>query len=202
MRLTSGDRCPAYIRLYRRQTLRAEGLSMTPRDLEEYRALRATIRERGTTRAWVVLAGLTVWGGLTIATAALATLPVATFLPLLILATAFEIVLSLHTGVERVGRYIQVFFEEEDSRGWEHVAMAYGATFGGGGDPLFANFFWIAAILNFIPAIFANPMPIEWAVVGSIHLFFIARIGLARRHAGRQRTTDLDRFRRLKQQAS
>jgi hypothetical protein len=175
---------------------------MTPRDLEEYKALRATIRQRGTTRAWMVLAGLTAWGGLTIATAALATLPVATFLPLLILATAFEVVFSLHTGVERIGRYIQVFFEEEDSRGWEHAAMAYGGAFGGGGDPLFANFFWIAAILNFIPAVIANPMPIEWGVVGSIHLCFIVRVVLARRHAGRQRAMDLERFRQLKQRTS
>jgi hypothetical protein len=175
---------------------------MTPRDLEEYKALRETIRERGTTRVWMVLAGLTAWGALTIATAALATLPVATLLPLLILATAFEVVFSLHTGVERVGRYIQVFFEEEDARGWEHVAMAYGGTFGGGGDAMFANFFLIAGILNFIPAFFANPMPIEWGGVGSIHLFFIARVVLARRHAARQRKIDLDRFRQLKQRAS
>ena len=174
---------------------------MTPRDLEEYKALRETIRERGTTRGWMVLAGLTAWAGLTIATAALATLPVATLLPLLILATVFEVVFSLHTGVERIGRYIQVFFEEEDSRCWEHVAMAYGGAFGGGGDPMFANSFQIATILNFVPAVFANPMPIEWAVVGSIHLFFIGRVVLARRQAARQRTIDLDRFRQLKQRA-
>lgn len=181
---------------------------MTPRDLEEYKALRETIRERGTARVWIALAGLTAWAGLTIATAALATLPVATLLPLLILATAFEVVFSLHTGVERIGRYIQVFFEEEaDSRGWEHVVMAYGGTFGGGtfggrSDPIFANMFLIAAVLNFIPAVFANPMPIEWGVVGSIHLFFIGRVVLARRQAARQRTIDLDRFRQLKQQKS
>jgi hypothetical protein len=175
---------------------------MTPRDLEEYKALRDTIRERGTARVWIALAGLTAWAGLTIATAALATLPVATLLPLLILAFAFEVVFSLHTGVERIGRYIQVFFEEEDSRGWEHTAMAYGGTFGGGSDPIFVSFFQIAAVLNFIPAVFANPMPIEWGVVGSIHLFFVGRVVLARRHAARQRTLDLDRFRQLKQRAS
>jgi hypothetical protein len=116
-------------------------------------------------------------------------------------------VFSLHTGVERIGRYIQVFFEEEDSRGWEHTAMAYGGTFGGGtfgggSDPIFASFFQIGAVLNFIPAVFANPMPIEWGVVGSIHLFFIGRVVLARRHAARQRPLDLDRFRQLKQQTS
>src|ERR1700730_11787007 len=164
---------------------------MTPRDLENYKSLRDTIRERGTARVWMVLAGLTAWAGLTIATAALATLPVATLLPLLILATAFEVVFSLHTGVERIGRYLQVFFEEEESRGWEHVAMAYGGTFGGGGDPIFASFFQIAAIVNFIPAVFANPMPIEWGVVGSIQLFFVGRGGPARCHRAPQRALDL-----------
>jgi hypothetical protein len=74
---------------------------MTPRELEEYRALRATIRERGATRIWIFLAGLAAWSALVVATAALAALPVATLLPLLILAGTFEAVFSLHTGVER-----------------------------------------------------------------------------------------------------
>ena len=73
---------------------------MTTRELEEYRALRATIRERSTARVWVFLAGLIGWAALTIATAALAALPVATFLPLLILAATFEGVFSLHVAVE------------------------------------------------------------------------------------------------------
>ncbi len=138
------------------------------------------------------------WAGLAIATASLAALPVATLLPLVELATAFEIVFALHTGVERIGRYIQVFFEEDESRGWEHAAMAYGQTFGGGTDPLFANLFRIATILNFIPALYANPLPIEWGVVGTIHLLFIVRILVAQRQASRQRAVDLERFRTLK----
>ena len=84
---------------------------MTPRALEEFKALRDTVRSRGTARVWVFLAGLVGWGALTIATASLAALPVATFLPLLILAITFEAVFSLHVGVERIGRYIQVFLE-------------------------------------------------------------------------------------------
>src|SRR5712692_1617958 len=75
---------------------------MTSRELEEYRALRDTIRERSTARVWVFLAGLVAWAALTVATAALAALPVATLLPLLILAAAFEAVFSLHVGVERI----------------------------------------------------------------------------------------------------
>jgi hypothetical protein len=173
---------------------------MTPREIEEYKALRDTIRERGTTRVWVVLAGIIGWASLMIATAALAALPVTTLLPLLVLATAFEIVFALHTSVERIGRYIQVFFEGVDARGWEHAAMAYGKTFGGGSDPLFANFFRVATIVNFTPAVYANPRPVEWGVVGSLHLLFIVRMIIATRDAGRQRALDLERFQTLKNQ--
>jgi hypothetical protein len=45
-------------------------------------------------------------------------------------------------------------------------------------------------------------MPIEWGVVGSIHLLFLVRVVLARRHSARQRAVDLDRFRQLKQPRS
>ena len=34
---------------------------MTPREVQEYTALRATIRERGTARIWVFLALLVAW---------------------------------------------------------------------------------------------------------------------------------------------
>ncbi len=171
---------------------------MTPREVEEYKALRDTIRERGTARVWIVLAGISAWAALTIATAAVAALPVATLLPLLVLATTFEIVFALHTSVERIGRYIQVFFEDAESQGWEHTAMAYGKNFGGGSDPLFANFFRIATIVNFVPAVYDGPRPIEWSVVGAIHLLFIVRMLLGTRYASRQRGVDLDRFQTLK----
>ena len=169
---------------------------MTPHDAEEYRALRATIRERGTTRVWVFIAGIAAWAALVIATAALAALPVATLLPLLVLDAVFEAVLALHVGVERIGRYVQVFFEE--TSGWEHAAMAYGRTFGGGSDPLFTFVFAGAAVLNFVPVLIAEPVAIELVVIGLAHALFVARIALARRYAGRQRALDLERFKRLK----
>ena len=169
---------------------------MTERDVEEYRALRDTIRERGTTRVWVFVAGLLGWAALVIATAALAALPVATLLPLLILAAVFEAVFALHIGVERIGRYIQVYFEE--TSGWEHAAMAYGRTFRGGGDPLFALVFVGATILNFVPVLIAEPVAIEVVVIGFAHVLFIVRIALARRHARRQRALDLERFQRIR----
>ena len=172
---------------------------MTPRELEEYTALRATIRERGTTRVWIALAGLAVWAGLTIATAALASLPIATLLPLLVLAAAFEIVFALHTGVERIGRYIQVFFEAPGERAWEHTAMAFGRAFpGGGSDPLFTPYFALAAILNVIPAALARPVAIEWVVVALPHVLFVGHLWRGRRRSAGQRAIDLERFEKLK----
>jgi hypothetical protein len=170
---------------------------MTPRELEEYRALRETIRERGTARSWVVLGGMVAWGALTIATAALATLPVATFLPLLILAITFEVVFSLHVGVERIGRYIQVFLE--DDGGWEHVAMTLGPPLKGtGADPLFTAHFILATVLNIVPALLAQPVPLETAVVLGAHALFLVRVIVARGVAVRQRAADLERFTTLR----
>ena len=185
---------------------------MTSRELEEYRALRDTIRERGTVRIWVFLAGLVAWAALTVATAALAALPVATLLPLIVLAAAFEAVFSLHVGVERIGRYLQVFFEndaptgatgERGSLGWEHVAMAFGRPRAGSRvDPLFAVFFILATILNFIPVVLAEPVRIEVVVIGTAHVLFIGRILAARWVAPRQRAADLERFRQMKKPSS
>ena len=121
---------------------------MAPREQEEYRALRATIRERGTARVWVFVAGIAAWAALTIAVASLASPPVATLLPLLVLAAGFEGVFSLHVGVERVGRYIQVCFEQ-DGRGWEHAAMAFGRPRGSAAtDALFTVPFLLAKLLH------------------------------------------------------
>ena len=76
---------------------------MTPRERDEYRALRATIRTRGTARVSVFLAGLGIWAGLAIATAALLPVPSATLVPLVLLAGTFESVFALHVGVEARG---------------------------------------------------------------------------------------------------
>jgi len=172
---------------------------MTPRELEEYTALRATIRERGTTRVWIFLAGLAAWAALTFATASLALSPIATLLPLLVLAAAFEVVFALHTGVERIGRYIQVFFEAPGERAWEHTAMAFGRAFpGGGSDPLFTPYFALATVLNVIPAALARPVAVEWVVVALPHLLFIAQLWQGRRRSATQRAIDLERFEKIR----
>jgi hypothetical protein len=180
-------------------SLQQKGSDMTPRELEEYSALRATIRERGTARVWIFLAGFGVWATLTLATAALASQPMATLLPLLVLAAVFEAVFALHTGVERVGRYIQVFFEEPGEHAWEHTAMAFGRTFpGGGSDPLFTTYFALATVLNLLPAAALRPIAVEWVIVGLSHLLFFAHLWRGRRRSAVQRAVDLERFEKLK----
>jgi hypothetical protein len=173
---------------------------MTPRQLEEYRALRATIRERGTARVWVALAGLLGWAGLAIGTAAAVPFPVATLIPLVVLAATFELVYALHTGVERIGRYLQVFFEDEaGDPGWETRVMTYGRRFSAAGaDPLLTGIFGAAAACNLVPCLLAGAVPVEWAVVGGVHLLVLGRLVLARRNAARQRPIDLERFQQLK----
>ena len=164
---------------------------------EEYRALRDTIRQRGTAKVWILVAGMVAWAAMTMATAALASLPVATFLPLLVLAVTFEAVFSLHVGIERIGRYLQVF--HEDATGWEHTAMAFGRPLKGTGtDPLFVAHFLLATILNIVPALLAEPVQLEITVVGTAHLLFLVRVVLAWHSAGQQRAADLKRFEEMK----
>jgi hypothetical protein len=177
---------------------------MTPRELEEYRALRDTIRERGTARIWIFVAGLAAWTALALATAVLAAAPSATLLPLLLLAAAFEAVFALHMGVERIGRYLQVFHEaDEEPAAWERTAMTFGPLpRSGGADPLFLACFAIAATLNFTPVLVAAPVAIEVIVIGAAHLFFLVRLAAARRASAGGRAGDLARFRQMKDRAT
>lgn len=168
---------------------------MTPRDLEEYKALRATIRERGTARIWVVVAGLAAWAALAIATATLATAPVATFVPLVVLSATFEAACALHFGVERIGRYLEVYHDDR----WEQTIAVFGRGVPGAAtDPLFVILFAIATLLNLVPAMLAEPTAIEIAVVGAGHFALLLRLAVARRAAVRQRALERDRFVQLK----
>ena len=168
---------------------------MTLRDPEEYTALRATIRERGTARICVFTFGVSVWAAVTLATAALSTSPVAILLPLVALAATFEAVLALHVGVERIGRYLQVFHDDR----WEQVAMAFGRPAGAVHlDALFSVPFSVAALVNLAPMLVANPVPVEWIFVGGAHALFLLRVLTARAAAARQRAVELERFKQLK----
>jgi hypothetical protein len=50
--------------------------------------------------------------------------------------------------------------------------------------------------------ILAGAVPLEYGVVGAIHLLFVARLALARRLSTRQREIDLERFQQLKQRSA
>jgi hypothetical protein len=180
---------------------------MTAREQDEYRALRATIRERGTARVCIFVAGVAAWTAATIATAALASSPVASLLPLLLLAGVFEAIFALHVGVERIGRYLQVFYETPagDSPSlpalpkWEHAAMAFGRPRGAvTTDGLFTVPLLLAALVNMAPALLLNPIRAELIFVGGAHALFVLRLTVARLAAGRQRAIDLKRFQQLK----
>ena len=167
---------------------------MSDRELEEYKALRATIAQRGSVRTCVFVAGLAAWGVVSLATT-FVSLPLLTVLPLVLLAGTFEAVFALHVGVERIGRYLQVFHDDR----WEQTAMAFGAPLAGtGSDPLFALFFGLATIVNFVPVMLAEPVRIELATIGGAHALFIVRLIVAHQVAGRQRAADLERFRSIR----
>ena len=171
---------------------------MTETTQAEYQALRDTIRERGTARLCAVLLGLASWGALAIALLITGLQGGITLVPFVVLIATFEINFLIHTGVERIGRYLQAFHEERSAViGWETTAMNYGAKFPGGLDPLFAVIFSLAAALNFLSSLAVAERP-GWIALSLIaHIAFAYRIVTARKLAASQRALDLERFRSL-----
>jgi hypothetical protein len=170
--------------------------SDTFRQQEEFAALRATIRERGTVRMVLLPATLAAWAAVAITTTAVIAYPIAVLVPLIVLAGGFEAIYALHLNVERIGRYLQVF--QEPGAGWEHTSMAFGQRFSGrGGDALFSGLFLMATALNYLPMALGGTTP-ELIVGGALHLLLALHIGTARRRAARQRLSDLERFQTLK----
>lgn len=159
---------------------------------EEYRALRNTIRERGTARIVLLPIVFIGWAATAIATAAVITVAISTLIPLLVLVAGFEAIFALHVNVERIGRYLQVFHERDG--GWEQTAMRFGERFPRTGpDALFARLFVLTASANFLPAALGGAVP-DVVVVAALHLAFVYRIRTAREFAARQRAEDLARF--------
>src|SRR6478672_6484403 len=106
-------------------------VTMTSKE-DEFRALRATIQQRGTARMIVVPLVFVGWAGTAVATAAVITVAISTLVPLLILVAGFESVFALHVNVERIGRYLQVF-HESDEPAWESVSIRFNQRFAGAG---------------------------------------------------------------------
>ena len=156
--------------------------------------LRASIGRRGTARVALALASLVAWAALTLTTIALSLPPITTLAPLVVLAAGFESVFALHVGVERIGRYLQVYYETGPSEppAWEHVAMApkMATTPRVATDPLFGVLFLLAVAVNFLPVLLVGAR-VELLVVGIAHLALVTRIVMAHRFAATQRRADL-----------
>ena len=165
----------------------------------EYEALRATIRERGTLRSYAVLGGLVAWGALAVIVFTGRAHGALAIVPLLVLAATFEINFFVHTGVERIGRYLQVFYEEQNgSAGWETIVMGYGMRYPGSADPLFSLTFSACVAANLLALLATSTTHPGWLLVAlAAHGVFAYRIVTARRLSSSQRAVDLDRFRTL-----
>ena len=109
-----------------------------------------------------------------------------------------EAIHALHVGAERIGRYLQVYYEDApDGPRWETTAMAVGPALPGGGiDPLFSVVFISATLANLIPAFTPEPTSPELAILLPLHLAFVVphRPRPRRRRApARRRTRKLPR---------
>ena len=171
----------------------------------EYLVLRKAIAQRGTLRPILALCGIGLWALAFIAVLALLPYPVASAIPLLVLTVTFESIRPLHFGAERIGRYLQVFYEEagqpdrafSDVPSWERVAMSFGHVPGAGGHPLFVPVFFLATAANYVAVIIPNPVPIEWGVMAVPHLAFLGRLVATDRAMKAQRAIELARMRSL-----
>lgn len=166
----------------------------------EFTALRTTIASRGTVRMVLVPVIVIGWAALAIVVVLFGDLPVAALPPLAILVGGFEAINALHVGVERIGRYLQVFYEgAPGGPAWETTAMAVAPRVRSSGvDPLFTVVFASAAILNLTTALVPEPTPLEMLVIGGFHAAFLVRIARARQVASSQRARDLRAFQDLR----
>jgi hypothetical protein len=171
----------------------------------EFTALRRTIASRGTTRVVLLPVTLIGWAALACTLLFVSDLPIASLFSLAILVAGFEAIHALHVGVERIGRYVQVYYEStENGPQWETTAMGIGPALPGGGvDPLFTVVFAGAAIINMIPALLPTPIELrEIGVISAVHVAFLVRLVRARGAAARQRAVELESYRAIKSEHS
>jgi len=167
----------------------------------EYASLRAAIAARGQLRAGLAVAGVAAWALLLILVIAWLPYPAAAVVPLVVLLAAFEAVRGLHMGAERLGRYLQVFYEEaggEARPAWERTAMTLGpAVPGAAGHPLFLPVFFAAVGLNLLAVLLPEPVGVELVALAIPHVSFAGWLVWTDRAMRRQRGEDLARFRAL-----
>ena len=170
----------------------------------EFRSLRQTIALRGTVRMALLPFTMFGWALVALLLLLFGEWPVAVLFPLAVLVAGFEAVHALHVGAERIGRYLQVYYEDShDAPRWETTAMAVGPALPGGGiDPLFSVVFVSATLANLIPAFAPPPTGPELAILLPLHVAVIVRIVRARGAAARQRAVELESYRAIRTQSS
>ena len=178
---------------------------MTDLSAAEYTALRETIQTRGGVRICAFLAGFATWAVCLILVLAWLPNPIAAVIPLMVLVATFEVVRVLHLVVERIGRYIQVFFEEGGEiaplapPAWERAAMNFGPSLpGAGGHPLFLPLFALATLANGLAIVFPGPLLVEAISLAMPHATFLLWMIYCDRGMRKQRGSDLARYRALK----
>ena len=167
----------------------------------EFAVLRQTISTRGTVR--IILLPLTLLGWGALVSTFLITghvSPLASTISLAVVAAGFEAIHALHVGVERIGRYLQVYYEvSNDGPQWETTCMLVGPALPGGGvDPLFTLLLGGATIANLIPLFAVTSTRVELTIVGLLHGLFLVRLVRARWAAARQRTVELESYRAIR----
>jgi hypothetical protein len=170
---------------------------------EEFRALRTTIRSRGSFRLAICLAGLVGWALTLLIVLAWVANPIAGTVPLLLVVATFEMNRMLHLGIERIGRYLQVFFEEAapdaaSTPAWERTVMRLGPSLpGAGGHPLLVPIFFSATLINFLSVLLPGPTPIELGAMTVPHVSFLIWMLYADRGMRQQRERELEEFRKI-----
>ena len=167
--------------------------------------LRRTIAQRGALRHILFVCGTGVWALTLTALLVWFQHPLAFLIPLLMLAATFEAIRPLHFGAERIGRYLQVFYEESgepdralrDTPSWERVAMQFGSVPGVGGHPLFLPIFLLATAVNFMAAVCPRPSLIDHVVLAVTHALFGGWVFSAHQAMKKQRDIELERMRHL-----
>jgi hypothetical protein len=170
----------------------------------EFRVLRETIASRGTVRHALLPATILGWALVAGVFLAFSEVATANLMALGVLVAGFEAIHGLHVGVERIGRYLQVFYEHDtDGPMWESTAMRLGPGLPGAGvDPLFTLVFVAATLVNLVMVTFPLRTSLwEWLVVAA-HLTFLVRVVRARRAAAQQRAVDLETYTALHAQLS
>lgn len=174
-----------------------------PLRVEEYRALRATIQQRGSLRVIVSVVTFAVWAVTVLFVSTRFSLPFFSLVPLVVLVAGFEAVFALHIGVERIGRYIQAQHEpvSNGQARWEETAMGFRGP-GGGANPLFPAVFISATLINLTLAFLfgfdgTEPLSFEWLPVALLHVVVLVRVVTGSRFAAGQRARDLAEYQRL-----